>query len=78
MNETVPPIGFYVRHSSGRLTGTLRAASSPTWELRRQAIQVCPDGEARLVDQLLATGLTLRNAWAAMLAIARPKNETPQ
>jgi hypothetical protein len=78
MNEPLPPIGFYVRHSSGRLTGTLRAAASPTWELRRQAIQVSAEGETCLVDQLLATGLTLRNAWAAMIAIARPRSEKSQ
>jgi hypothetical protein len=78
MNQPSAPIGFYVRHSSGRLTGTLRTAESPSWELRRQAIQVSEDGAVRLVDELLATGLTLRNAWAAMLAIAAPRKENPQ
>ncbi len=76
MNEPSGPIGFYVRHSSGRLTGTLRAAASPSWELRRQAIWLSENGEPQLVDQLLATGLTLRNAWAAMVAINTPRKET--
>jgi hypothetical protein len=77
MNETTIPIGFFVRPSATRMYGSLPPAETPDWEIWRQAIQASDLKEIKLVEEILATGLTLREAGAAMVAIATPRKKNP-
>ena len=77
MNENLIPIGFYVRPSAKRIYGSMPPAEAADWEIWRQAIQPSNLDEIKLVDEILATGLTLRSAWAAMVAIGAPRKENP-
>ena len=66
IHKTTLPIGFYVRPSATRMYGSLPLADAPDWEIWRKAIQGSDLKEIKLVEEILATGLTLREAGAAM------------
>jgi len=75
VNETTIPIGYYVRHSDVHPDEGLPLADIPAWELCRQVIQLSDQDGIKLNEEILATGLTLRKAWAVMVAIANPRKE---
>ena len=77
MSGSSSPIGLYVRLASTHTTWSLPTADSPAWEICRQEIQLAGGNGIGLVEQVLATGLTLRGAWAAMVALANPPKENP-
>jgi hypothetical protein len=77
MNESLVPIGFYVRPSAKRIYGSMPPADAPDWEIWRQVIQPSDLDGIKLVDEILATGMTLRKAWASMVALANPRKEKP-
>lgn len=77
MNATSVPIGFYVRPSARRIYGSMPPADAPDWEVWRQLIQPSDLDGIKLVDEILATGMTLRMAWASMVALANPHKEKP-
>jgi pyrimidine operon attenuation protein/uracil phosphoribosyltransferase len=52
-------------------------ADAPDWEIWRQVIQPSDLDGIKLVDEILATGMTLRKAWASMIALANPRKEKP-
>jgi pyrimidine operon attenuation protein/uracil phosphoribosyltransferase len=78
MSKTPVSIDFYIRPSGSRIYRSIPLADDPDWEIWRQAIQVSKRDGISLVEEVLATGLTLRKAWAAMVAIANPKQEKPE
>ena len=77
ITKTTLPIGFYVRPSATRMYGSLPPADAPDWEIWRQALQASDLKEIKLVEEILATGLTLREAGAAMVAITTPRKKNP-
>jgi hypothetical protein len=77
MNGSSTPIGFYIRLANPQPNLSLPTAVIPDWEICRQEIQASDQDGIKLVEQVLATRLTLRKAWAAMLAIATPRKENP-
>ena len=77
MNGTSAPIGFYIRPTDTQANLSLPAADVPVWEICRQAMKASDQGEVELVEQVLAARLTLRQAWASMVAIAIPRKENP-
>ncbi|MGD0753314.1 MAG: pilus assembly protein TadG-related protein [Anaerolineales bacterium] len=77
VTKTTLPIGFYVRPSATRMYGSLPPADAPDWEIWRQALQASDLKEIKLVEEILATGLTLREAGVAMVAITAPRKKNP-
>ena len=74
MNGSLP-IGLYVRLASTGTNWSLPSVDIPAWENYRQEIQPSGENGIELVEQVVATGLTLRGAWAAMVALATPLKE---
>ena len=77
MNGSSAPIGFYIRLTNTQPNLSLPSADIPVWEICRQKIQASDREGIELVEQVLATRLTLRRAWATMVAFATPRKEKP-
>jgi len=69
MSDPSFQLGLYVRLSSPHTNWSLPTAEIPAWEICRQEIQPLSGGGISLVENVLATGMTLRAAWAAMIAL---------
>ena len=75
MSGSSSPIGLYVRLASTHTAWSIPTANIPAWEICCQEIQLVRGNRIRLVEKVLATGMTLRGAWAAMVALANPSKE---
>ena len=76
MNGAAIPIGFYVRLPKAQANGSLPLADLPAWEICCQEIHPIDESGIELGERVLATGLTLRQAWTAMVALASPRRES--
>jgi len=61
-------VGLYVRFTPTGTNWSLPLADIPTWEVYRQELY-CSEYGLELVEQVIVNGLTLRGAWAAVVAI---------
>ena len=61
-------VGLYVRFTPTGTNWSLPMADIPAWEVCRQELHRSVDG-LELVEQVIVNGLTLRGAWAAVVAI---------
>jgi len=61
-------VGLYVRFNPDRHELDPAMADIPAWEVCRQELHRSEDG-LELVEQVIVNGLTLRGAWAAVVAI---------
>ena len=61
-------VGLYVRFVPTGTTWSLPMSDIPAWEVCRQELHRSEDG-LELVEQVIVNGLTLRGAWAAVVAI---------
>jgi len=61
-------VGLYVRFTPTGTNWSLPMADIPAWEVCRQELHRSED-ELELVEQVIVNGLTLRGAWAAVVAI---------
>ena len=61
-------VGLYVRFTPTGTNWSLPMAEFPAWEVCRQELHRSEDG-LELVEQVIVNGLTLRGAWAAVVAI---------
>ena len=61
-------VGLYVRFTPTGTNWSLQLADIPAWEVYRQELHRSEDG-LELVEQVIVNGLTLRGAWAAVVAI---------
>jgi hypothetical protein len=61
-------VSLYVRFTPTGANWSLPMADIPAWEVCRQELHRSEDG-LELVEQVIVNGLTLRGAWAAVVAI---------
>jgi len=61
-------VSLYVRFTPTGTSWSLPMADIPAWEVCRQELHRSEDG-LELVEQVIVNGLTLRGAWAAVVAI---------
>jgi len=61
-------VGLYVRFTPTGTNWSLPMAEFPAWEVCRQQLLRSEDG-LELVEQVIVNGLTLRGAWAAVVAV---------
>jgi hypothetical protein len=61
-------VALYVRFTPTGTNWSLPLADIPAWEVCRQELHRSEDG-VELVEQVIVNGLTLRGAWAAVVAI---------
>ena len=61
-------VALYVRFTPTGTNWSLPMADIPAWEVCRQELHSSEDG-LELVAQVIVNGLTLRGAWAAVVAI---------
>jgi hypothetical protein len=61
-------VSLYVRFTPTGTNWSLQMADIPAWEVCRQQLNRSEDG-LELVEQVIVNGLTLRGAWAAVVAI---------